>query len=78
MNQAERRKTLIQLLRALLNIRVPMPAVPEPLRLQHDYLQAELAQKPVTGGDAQPEIRPRICLCPDDETICQHLFCAAD
>lgn len=57
-----------RLLRALFNVREPMPAAPELLRLQDAYLQTELARKVVTDGDALPELAPGLCLWRGDIT----------
>lgn len=57
-----------RLLRALLNLREPVPAAPELLRMQDAYLQAELAQKTVTDADALEELQPGICLWRGDIT----------
>ena len=57
-----------RLLRALLNLREPVPAAPELLQMQDVYLQAELAQKTVTDADALEELQPGICLWRGDIT----------
>ena len=57
-----------RLLRALFNLRPPMPASPELLCVQDDYLQAELAGKGITDADAFEELRPGICLWRGDIT----------
>lgn len=57
-----------RLLRALLNLRPPMPAPPEFLRVQDDYLRAELAARGITDGDALGELRPGVCLWRGDIT----------
>ena len=56
------------LLRALFNLRPPMPAPPEFLRVQDDYLRAELAARGITDGDALGELRPGVCLWRGDIT----------
>lgn len=50
------------LLRALLNVRPPVPASPDFLRVQDAYLQEKLADQGVTDADALDELRPGICL----------------
>lgn len=57
-----------RLLRALLNLREPVPAAPELLQMQDVYLQAELDQKTVTDADALEELQPGICLWRGDIT----------
>lgn len=57
-----------RLLRALFNLRPPMPALPEFLRVQDAYLQAELAGKGITDADALGELRPGVCLWRGDIT----------
>lgn len=57
-----------RLLRALLNLREPVPASPELLRTQDEYLQGELSRRGVTDADAIPEIKPGICLWRGDIT----------
>ena len=57
-----------RLLRALLNLREPMPAAPELLRMQDEYLQNELSRRDITDADALPDIRPGICLWRGDIT----------
>ncbi|MGN0995690.1 MAG: protein-ADP-ribose hydrolase [Candidatus Ventricola sp.] len=57
-----------RLLRALLNLREPMPAAPELLQMQDAYLQAELSQKTITDADALEELQPGICLWRGDIT----------
>ncbi|MGN0803733.1 MAG: protein-ADP-ribose hydrolase [Candidatus Faecivicinus sp.] len=57
-----------KLLRALLNVRPPMPAPAEFLRVQDAYLQEALAGKGVTGADALGELRPGVCLWRGDIT----------
>lgn len=57
-----------RLLRALLNLRPPMPASPEFLRVQNAYLQEELARRGVVDGEALPELRSGVCLWRGDIT----------
>ena len=57
-----------RLLRALLNLRPPMPAFPEFLRVQNAYLQEELARRGVVDGEALPEFRSGVCLWRGDIT----------
>lgn len=47
-----------RLLRALLNLREPMPAAPELLRAQDEYLQSELSRRGVTDAEAVEELQP--------------------
>lgn len=56
------------LLRALLNVRPPMPVSPEFLRVQDAYLQKSLADRGVTDADTLDELRPGICLWRGDIT----------
>ncbi len=56
------------LLRALLNVRPPMAASEELLRLQDSYLQARLGQKQIVDADTLPEIQPGIKLWRGDIT----------
>ena len=57
-----------RLLRGLLNLREPMPASPELLRMQDEYLLNELSRRGVTDADAIPELQPGICLWRGDIT----------
>lgn len=57
-----------RLLRALLNIREPLPAAPELLRMQDAYLQGELAQKTITDAGTLTEREPGVCLWRGDIT----------
>ena len=57
-----------RLLRGLLNLREPMPAAPELLRTQDEYLLNELSRRGVTDADALEELRPGICLWRGDIT----------
>lgn len=57
-----------RLLRALLNLREPMPAAPELLRAQDEYLQSELSRRGVTDAEAVEELQPGICLWHGDIT----------
>ena len=57
-----------RLLRALLNLREPMPAAPELLRTQDEYLRGELSRRGVTDADALEELQPGICLWRGDIT----------
>ncbi len=60
-----------RLLRALLNVRPPVAASGELLRLQDDYLQARLTQKQVIDADTLPEIKTGIKLWRGDiTTLC--------
>ena len=56
------------LLRALLNLRGPVPAAPELLRTQDEYLLNELSRRGVTDADALDELQPGICLWRGDIT----------
>ena len=56
------------LLRALLNLREPVPAAPELLRMQDEYLQCELSRRGVTNADALEALQPGICLWRGDIT----------
>lgn len=60
-----------RLLRALLNLREPVPAAPELLRMQDEYLQGELSKRGVTDADALEDLRPGICLWRGDITTLQ-------
>lgn len=57
-----------RLLRALMNLRPPMPTTQEFLRVQDAYLQDELARRGVVEGDALDELRDGICLWRGDIT----------
>ncbi len=57
-----------RLLRALFNLRPPMPASPEFLCVQNVYLQAELAGKRIADADALGKLRPGVCLWRGDIT----------
>ena len=57
-----------RLLRALLNLREPVPAAPELLRTQDEYLLNELSRRGVTDADALDELQPGICLWRGDIT----------
>lgn len=57
-----------RMLRALLNLREPMPAAPELLLTQDEYLQSELSRRGITDADAIPEIQPGISLWRGDIT----------
>lgn len=57
-----------QLLRALMNVRPPVPASDALLRLQDEYLQEELRHRPVTDASALPERVPGVCLWRGDIT----------
>ena len=57
-----------RLLRALLNLREPVPAAPELLRTQDEYLLNELPRRGVTDADALEELRPGLCLWRGDIT----------
>lgn len=57
-----------RLLRALMNLRAPMPASPEFLRVQNAYLQEELARRGAVDGEALPELRSGVCLWRGDIT----------
>ncbi|MGN0752818.1 MAG: macro domain-containing protein, partial [Aristaeellaceae bacterium] len=57
-----------RLLRALLNLREPVPAAPELLRTQDEYLLNEMSKRIVTDADALEELQPGICLWRGDIT----------
>ena len=57
-----------RLLRALMNLRPPLPATQEFLRVQDAYLQEALAQRGIVDGDALEEPRDGICLWRGDIT----------
>lgn len=57
-----------RLLRALFNVRPPMPASPEFLRVQDAYLQRELADKGITDADTLEELRRGLSLWRGDIT----------
>ncbi|MGN0779076.1 MAG: protein-ADP-ribose hydrolase [Aristaeellaceae bacterium] len=57
-----------RLLRALLNLREPMPAAPELLRTQNEYLQSELSRRGITDADALETLAPGISLWRGDIT----------
>ena len=57
-----------RLLRALMNLRPPMPTTQEFLRVQDAYLQDELARRGVVDGDALDELRDGVCLWRGDIT----------
>lgn len=57
-----------RLLRALFNVRPPVPASPEFLRVQDAYLQEELADKGITDADALDELPDGLCLWRGDIT----------
>ena len=57
-----------ELLRALFNLRPPIPASPELLRIQDEYLQNELARKGITDADSLGDLREGICLWRGDIT----------
>ncbi len=57
-----------QLLRALFNVRLPLPIGDDFLRVQDEYLQEEIAQKGITSiGDLEP-VKPEIYLWQGDIT----------
>ena len=57
-----------QLLRALFNVRLPLPAGDDFLRVQDAYLQEEIAQKGITSIDDLEPIKPDIYLWQGDIT----------
>ena len=57
-----------QLLRALFNVRLPLPAGDDFLRVQDAYLQEEIAQKGITSTDDLELIKPDIYLWQGDIT----------
>ena len=57
-----------RLLRALMNLRPPLPATQEFLCVQDAYLQEALAQRGVVDGDALEELRSGVCLWRGDIT----------
>lgn len=57
-----------RLLRALLNLRPPMDASEELLRIQDEYLREELKQRTVTDAGALKEIRKGLVLWRGDIT----------
>lgn len=57
-----------RLLRALFNVRPPMPASPEFLRVQDAYLQEVLAEKGITDANTLDELRDGLCLWRGDIT----------
>ena len=57
-----------RLLRALMNLRPPLPATQEFLCVQDAYLQEALAQRGVVDGDALEEQRSGVCLWRGDIT----------
>ena len=57
-----------QLLRALFNVRLPLPTGDDFLRVQDAYLQEEIAQKGITSTDDLEPIKPDIYLWQGDIT----------
>ena len=57
-----------KLLRALFNVRMPLPIGDDFLRVQDDYLQSEIAQKGITSIDILEPIKPDIYLWQGDIT----------
>ena len=57
-----------RLLRALFNVRPPIPASPEFLGVQNAYLQEELARKGITDADSLDDIISGVCLWRGDIT----------
>lgn len=57
-----------RMLRGLLNVRPPIPASEEFLRIQDAYLREELAGKCITDADALPQIRDGISIWRGDIT----------
>ena len=57
-----------KLLRALFNVRLPLPTDDAFLRVQDDYLQEEIAQKGITSIDDLEPIKPDIYLWQGDIT----------
>ena len=54
------------LLRALLNVRMPVPIDAEFLQVQDEYLEEELRCRGVTDADALPEVQPGIAIWQGD------------
>ena len=63
-NTTEQKK----LLRALFNVRMPLPISDDFLRVQNEYLQEEIAQKGITSIDELEPIKPDIYLWQGDIT----------
>ena len=59
---------LKKLLRALFNVRLPLPISDDFLRVQDEYLQEEIAQKGITSTDDLEPIKPDIYLWQGDIT----------
>ena len=57
-----------QLLRALFNVRLPLPIGEDFLRVQDEYLQEEIAQKGITSIDDLEPVKPDIYLWQGDIT----------
>ena len=57
-----------KLLRALFNVRLPLPISDDFLRVQDEYLQEEIAQKCITNIDDLEPIKPDIYLLQGDIT----------
>ena len=57
-----------QLLRALFNVRLPLPIGDDFLRVQDEYLQEEIAQKGITSIDDLEPVKPDIYLWQGDIT----------
>ncbi len=59
---------LKKLLRALFNVRLPLPTGDDFLRVQDEYLQSEIAQKGITSIDDLEAVKPDIYLWQGDIT----------
>ncbi len=57
-----------RLLRSLMNIRLPIKADNEFLKIQNEYLQLEIAEMGITDASALPFIQEHICLWQGDIT----------
>ena len=57
-----------KLLRALFNVRLPLPICDDFLRVQDEYLQSEIAQKGITSIDDSEPVKPDIYLWQGDIT----------
>ena len=63
-NETEQKK----LLRALFNVRLPLPISDDFLKVQNEYLQEEIAQKGITSIDDLEPVKPDIYLWQGDIT----------
>ena len=59
-----------RLLRSLFNIRPPVPASEEFLRIQDTYLQEETRRKGITDADSLSPVLPGIFLCRATSRAC--------